>query len=108
MSARDLLPTPLSPRPPPRAPSPRVVIWGVSLGLGWEKFCPIQIGGFVLLLAGTVIYNSIVKVPGFKYEDAPAAAVVDDESADAALLSGEYDALDAEHVVAVKKIRAAT
>jgi hypothetical protein len=48
-----------------------MVIWAFSLGLKWEKFCYMQIVGFVILLSGTMVYNSVVKVPGFSYaEDA--------------------------------------
>jgi uncharacterized membrane protein len=46
-----------------------MVIWAFSLGLKWEKFCFMQIVGFVILLSGTMVYNSIVKVPGFAYPD---------------------------------------
>jgi hypothetical protein len=49
-----------------------MVIWGFSLAVGWEKFCWVQIIGFLLLLTGTVIYNGLVKVPGISYAD-PAA-----------------------------------
>merc|ERR1711865_778721 len=40
------------------------VIWGCSLALGWEKFAPLQLVGFAVLLAGTVYYQEIFKLPG--------------------------------------------
>ncbi len=62
-----------------------IVVWAVSLMLKWEKFCyinvrwlfvcavwialtvavpPLQIIGFVILLAGTIIFNEIIYIPG--------------------------------------------
>jgi drug/metabolite transporter (DMT)-like permease len=38
-------------------------IWIVSLGLGWETFKWLQIGGFVLLVYGTFLFNDIVGLP---------------------------------------------
>jgi len=39
------------------------IIWAVSLGVGWQDFNYLQVIGFVLLLAGTGIYNKIVILP---------------------------------------------
>ncbi|XP_018425361.1 PREDICTED: solute carrier family 35 member F6 [Nanorana parkeri] len=36
-----------------------VVIWVVSLAVGWEQFHPLQILGFVILLLGTCLYNGL-------------------------------------------------
>ncbi|XP_040204313.1 solute carrier family 35 member F6 [Rana temporaria] len=36
-----------------------VVIWVVSLAVGWEQFHPLQILGFVVLLFGTCLYNGL-------------------------------------------------
>ncbi|KAM4771751.1 solute carrier family 35 member F6 [Rhinophrynus dorsalis] len=38
-----------------------VVIWIVSLGVGWEKFHALQILGFIILLLGTALYNGLHK-----------------------------------------------
>ncbi|KAF3937062.1 hypothetical protein ABW19_dt0201797 [Dactylella cylindrospora] len=38
-------------------------IWIVSLGLGWEKFIPLQLFGFGLLVYGTFLFNEIIKPP---------------------------------------------
>jgi hypothetical protein len=40
-----------------------LLIWMVSLGLGWETFLPWELLGFVFLVIGTFIYNEIVVVP---------------------------------------------
>lgn len=36
-----------------------VVIWVVSLALGWEVFHGLQILGFIILLLGTALYNGL-------------------------------------------------
>ncbi|XP_053314437.1 solute carrier family 35 member F6 [Spea bombifrons] len=38
-----------------------VVIWVVSLAVGWEKFHALQILGFIVLLVGTALYNGLHK-----------------------------------------------
>jgi drug/metabolite transporter (DMT)-like permease len=42
-----------------------IVIWAVSLAVGWQSFNFLQLVGFVILLAGTAVYNELVTVPGF-------------------------------------------
>ncbi|XP_077567074.1 solute carrier family 35 member F6 [Stigmatopora nigra] len=36
-----------------------LVIWAVSLALGWEKFLGLQVLGFLVLLVGTALYNGL-------------------------------------------------
>ncbi|XP_059973544.1 solute carrier family 35 member F6 isoform X2 [Mesoplodon densirostris] len=36
-----------------------IVIWALSLTLGWEAFHPLQILGFLILLTGTALYNGL-------------------------------------------------
>ncbi|XP_073349530.1 solute carrier family 35 member F6 [Pagrus major] len=36
-----------------------LVIWVVSLGLGWEQFHGLQVLGFLVLLLGTALYNGL-------------------------------------------------
>lgn len=36
------------------------VIWGVSLGIGWQKFQELQMGGFIVLVFGMCLYNDII------------------------------------------------
>ncbi|EWC44060.1 hypothetical protein DRE_01412 [Drechslerella stenobrocha 248] len=38
-------------------------IWVVSLALGWERFLPLQLLGFALLVYGTFLFNEIVQPP---------------------------------------------
>lgn len=43
-----------------------LVIWGVSLGIGWQEFHFLQLIGFVILVVGMCIYNDLLIVPGIK------------------------------------------
>ncbi|KAM3861039.1 solute carrier family 35 member F6 [Diretmus argenteus] len=36
-----------------------LVIWAVSLALGWETFIGLQVLGFIILLVGTALYNGL-------------------------------------------------
>ena len=40
-----------------------LVIWVISLALGWESFIQGQLYGFIILVAGTLIYNELVIIP---------------------------------------------
>lgn len=40
-----------------------LIIWAVSVGVGWENFLPLELLGFAMLVGGTLIYNEIVIVP---------------------------------------------
>jgi len=42
-----------------------VVIWAFSLGVKWQKFQYLQAIGFVILLAGTIVYNELIRMPAF-------------------------------------------
>jgi len=43
-----------------------LVIWGVSLGIGWQTFHFLQLIGFVILVVGMCVYNDLIIVPGIK------------------------------------------
>ena len=40
-----------------------LTIWAYGLGVGWETFAGLQVGGFVLLILGTFVYNNLLVVP---------------------------------------------
>jgi len=40
-----------------------LVIWGVSLGVGWQKFQYLQLIGFIILVSGMCVYNDLLIVP---------------------------------------------
>ena len=42
-----------------------ILVWAISLALGWEGFIWLQLVGFVLLVPGTMIYNEILVLPWF-------------------------------------------
>ncbi|KAF9922781.1 hypothetical protein FBU30_007106 [Linnemannia zychae] len=50
-------------------------IWGISLYLGWEKFIPLQVLGFALLVYGTFVFNGVIE----PHVCAPPKAVNPDE-----------------------------
>lgn len=43
-----------------------MVIWAVSLIVGWETFNGIQLVGFVILLLGTFVYNDVLLPPLYR------------------------------------------
>ena len=51
-----------------------VLIWMVQLILGKEKFDWLQLIGFILLVIGTLVYNEIVVVPFFGFDQNTKAA----------------------------------
>jgi hypothetical protein len=70
-----------------------MVIWGFSLGVGWESFCYVQLIGFAILLTGTVIYVKVLRVPGLEYpaeeaDEAKGVELADENQSQALLLSG--------------------
>lgn len=40
-----------------------LIIWAISLAIGWETFHVMQLVGFFLLVNGTLVYNEIIDVP---------------------------------------------
>lgn len=46
-----------------------ILVWMIELALHWNDFSILQLLGFLLLAAGTMIYNQIIEVPALK-EDA--------------------------------------
>lgn len=67
-----------------------VVIWAVSLAVGWETFHGLEILGFLILLAGAALYNGLhqpllARLPWRR----PAAGAVGSEAERENLLGGE-------------------
>ena len=44
-----------------------IFIWVFSLGIGWQKFQPLQPVGYFVLFVGTCIYYDIIIMPAFRY-----------------------------------------
>ncbi|CAG9462710.1 unnamed protein product [Pedinophyceae sp. YPF-701] len=52
-----------------------IAVWGVSLALGWERFLPMQVVGFVMLLVGTLWFNGVIVIvlgPSWSPKEGPA------------------------------------
>ena len=43
-----------------------LVIWAVSMLIGWQTFYYLQLIGFCILLIGMMLYNDIIILPFFK------------------------------------------
>ena len=79
-----------------------MVIWVFSLALHWETFCYMQVIGFVLLLSGTVVYNAILRVPGFSYPEEEEKPADSDADTTGLLVAGDdYGFLDEQSINAV-------
>lgn len=42
-----------------------LLIWIVSLSLGWESFAPLQLVGFAVLVVGTLVFNDVIDLRRF-------------------------------------------
>lgn len=40
-----------------------ILIWAVELALGWNRFSPLQLVGFVAVAVGTLLYNRLLTLP---------------------------------------------
>ena len=40
-----------------------VIVWIISIAAGLEKFLPLQVIGFVILVSGILVYNEIIIIP---------------------------------------------
>ena len=37
-----------------------IIVWAVSLAVGWQTFKPLQIVGFLLIVVGNLIFNDLL------------------------------------------------
>ena len=44
-----------------------LVIWAVSMAIGWQNFFFLQLIGFCILLTGMMLYNDIIILPAIKF-----------------------------------------
>jgi hypothetical protein len=42
-------------------------IFGGVVGQQWNNWSWLQLGGFLLLILGTVVYNAVFQIPGLYY-----------------------------------------
>ncbi|XP_065333203.1 solute carrier family 35 member F6 [Cloeon dipterum] len=59
-----------------------LVIWAVTLALGWQQFHYLQIVGFSLLILGMCVYNKITLVPCIRKLDSLCRTSVDNSDTD--------------------------
>lgn len=43
-----------------------VIVWAISLAVGWQTFQPLQIVGFLIMSLGVLIFNDILLGPAFR------------------------------------------
>lgn len=48
-----------------------VIVWAVSVSIGWEKFRPLQVLGFVLMFFGAAVHNMVLTLPFVRYPRMP-------------------------------------
>lgn len=70
-----------------------LLVWALSLALGWERFHPLQIPGFALLLAGAGLYNGLHRSLPWCRSAGSAGNSGDGEEREA-LLSGDSTAIN--------------
>jgi hypothetical protein len=64
-----------------------LVIWLVFIAMGQEHFLVGELAGFVLLVAGTLVYNEIIELPiGFMNHNTKANIAKREAEADALLM----------------------
>lgn len=78
-----------------------VIIWVVQLILGEEKFKVLQLFGFILLVFGTLVYNEILVVPYFGFDQNTKAARARREKEEGMLDSNRNTATDGVNYQAV-------
>merc|ERR1712045_409722 len=44
-----------------------LIIWMVSIAVGWQSFYALQLLGFLILITGMCIYNDIVVAPTIRF-----------------------------------------
>jgi len=79
-----------------------LVIWMVSIGVGWQQFFALQLAGFCILVTGMCLYNDIIILPMARLI-ASKLGLVDSEVAEYRDLSEEVDSGDGERDVQLTK-----
>ena len=79
-----------------------LVIWMVSIGVGWQQFFALQLAGFCILVTGMCLYNDIIILPMARLI-AIKLGLVDSEVAEYRDLSEEVDSGDGERDIHLTK-----
>eukprot|EP00798_Chlamydomonas_sp_ICE-L_P022126 gene22126-29187_t len=70
-------------------------VWIFSISIGWERFHLLQVGGFILLVSGTSLYNEVISIclPQADYTAESVSSASDDEDSETdSLLDAENGA----------------
>ena len=79
-----------------------LVIWMVSIGVGWQQFFALQLAGFFILVTGMCLYNDIIILPTARLV-ATKLGLMQSEVAEYRDLTEEVDAGDIERDVQLTK-----
>jgi len=75
-----------------------LIVWMVSLGVGWEKFNYLQVVGFIVLIVGMFVYNDILFTPFMRQRGWLPCAVcdppVEDPHEEVSVIKNENGELD--------------
>ena len=73
-----------------------LVIWVVSMAIGWQSFFYLQLIGFCILLVGMMLYNDIIILPAIKFLLVKVGVVQPEDTSDRDLLVDAEDDLERE------------
>jgi len=79
-----------------------LVIWMVSIGVGWQQFFVLQLAGFCILVTGMCLYNDIILLPTVRLV-ATKLGMMEAEVAEYRDLIEEVDSGDVEREVHITK-----
>lgn len=79
-----------------------LVIWMVSIGVGWQAFFALQLAGFCILVVGMCLYNDILFLPTVRLVGVK-LGLMDGEVAEYRDLTEEVDSGDVEREVQITK-----
>jgi len=79
-----------------------LVIWMVSIGVGWQQFYALQLAGFCILVTGMCLYNDIILLPVIR-KIAIKLGLMEAEVAEYRDLTEEVDSGDIEREVHLTK-----
>jgi len=79
-----------------------LVIWMVSIGVGWQQFFALQLAGFCILVTGMCLYNDIIILPTTRLV-ATKLGLMQSEVAEYRDLTEEVDTGDVEREVQLTK-----
>jgi len=79
-----------------------LVIWMVSIAVGWQMFFALQLAGFCILVVGMCLYNDILILPTIRLVGTK-LGLIDGEVAEYRDLTEDVDTADAERALQITK-----